>query len=96
MIGEMVANLDLGGELDQAEATVAAPIAVAAKTAGELFGVGERSWRKYDAAGLVPRPVRLNGAVRWVVSELREWARAKCPGRQQWEEMCDTAQGARK
>jgi hypothetical protein len=39
-----------------------------------------------NAAGLCPRPLRLNGAVRWHVDELKAWAAAGTPSRCKWEE----------
>jgi predicted DNA-binding transcriptional regulator AlpA len=61
-------------------------VAVGAKDAAAMFCVGERTWRRWNAAGLVPAPVKICGAVRWRVSELRAWGEAGCPSRARWEE----------
>ncbi len=63
------------------------PIAVDAAAAAVMFGMGERTWRRHDAAGLVPQPVRLGGAVRWPVDELQAWCAAGCPPRHKWAQM---------
>lgn len=62
-------------------------IAVDAAGAAVMFDLGERTWRRHDAAGLVPQPVRLGGAVRWPVDELQAWAAAGCPPRHKWAQM---------
>lgn len=62
------------------------PIFVDAKHAAALHSVGLRTWRAWDAAGRVPAPVRLSpGCVRWRLDELREWAEAGCPDRNEWQ-----------
>lgn len=89
MIGT-VASLDVG-ELDQGVA-IESPIAVDAKGAVALFGMGLRTWMTHHSAGRVPRPVHVGGCCRWVVDELRSWAAAGCPGRDRWEQTRAAAQ----
>jgi predicted DNA-binding transcriptional regulator AlpA len=43
-------------------------------------------WRDH-AAGRLPRPVRIGGAVRWRKKEILAWISAGCPDRQAWEQM---------
>ena len=62
-----------------------ARIAVSAREAGRLFGIAERSWRRLDSSGQVPRPIRVGSSVRWLVQELEEWGRQGCPDRARWE-----------
>lgn len=62
-------------------------IAVDAKDAAAMFGLSDRSWRRMNAAGQCPRPLRLGGAVRWNTDELREWAAAGSPSRARWDEL---------
>ena len=62
------------------------PLAVGADAAGALVGASGRAWRRWNAAGLVPTPVRIGGSVRWDVSELRLWITARCPSRVRWTE----------
>jgi len=66
-------------------ATRPRPIAVRAEEAAELFGVSRATWFRLHAAGLVPKPIELGGAVRWSVRELEEWTDAGCPPRERWE-----------
>lgn len=63
------------------------PIAVPGPDAARLFGLSARSWRRLNSAGLCPAPLRLNGAVRWDVAELRSWAAAGTPSRSKWEQI---------
>ena len=67
------------------------PIALNAKQAAALFGLSERAWRRAHAAGLIPAPLKIFGAVRWGSAELRLWAEAGCPNRQAWESMKNVA-----
>ncbi|MDY7107860.1 MAG: helix-turn-helix domain-containing protein [Planctomycetota bacterium] len=62
----------------------AMPLLVRARQAARMCGVGERTWRRWHAAGLVPAPVRVGGAVLWRVSELVAWTQAGAPSRAEW------------
>lgn len=61
------------------------PLAIDARNAAALFGLSVRTWRRLDAAGGCPRPLRLGGAVRWSPDELAAWRDAGCPARAEWE-----------
>lgn len=62
------------------------PILVDARRVAALLGVGLRTLRTMDAAGRLPKPVRLSsGCVRWRLAELRDWTDAGCPDREAWE-----------
>jgi len=61
------------------------PLRVDAAQAAELFSVGLRTWRMWDAAGRVPRPVRIGSRVLWSYRELMRWDAAGMPDRDQWE-----------
>ena len=61
------------------------PLAVDARGAARLCSLGERTWRRHNAAGLVPRPVRLGGRLLWIVAEVQQWLAAGCPSRVEWE-----------
>jgi prophage regulatory protein len=61
------------------------PLLVTARTAAEMCGISLRTWRTWDAAGRIPRPVRIGRSTRWGVDELRAWIGAGCPRRSEWE-----------
>jgi hypothetical protein len=61
------------------------PGMVRGKGAAAWCSVGLRTWRAWDAAGLVPRPVRIGGCVLWSLAELRAWRDAACPSREAWD-----------
>ena len=63
----------------------AEPLLVDARTAARLFGIGLATWRRHDAAGKVPAPVRLGGGVLWRRAELADWTAAGGPDRRTWE-----------
>jgi predicted DNA-binding transcriptional regulator AlpA len=58
---------------------------VAARQAARMCGKSLRTWRSWDAAGLIPRPIRIGHSVLWRAEELRLWVLARCPRRQEWE-----------
>jgi predicted DNA-binding transcriptional regulator AlpA len=58
---------------------------VTAKQAAAMCGKSLRTWRTWDAAGWIPRPVRIGRSTLWRVDELREWIAAGCPRRTEWE-----------
>jgi predicted DNA-binding transcriptional regulator AlpA len=58
---------------------------VDAERLAKLLSAGLRSIRAWDAAGKLPRPVKIGGRVVWVVSEIRAWLEAGAPDRATWE-----------
>ena len=63
----------------------AAPLLLTAKQAAALCGKSLRTWRTWDAAGLVPMPVRISRSVLWRADELAAWINAGCPLREHWQ-----------
>jgi predicted DNA-binding transcriptional regulator AlpA len=61
------------------------PLLVNARTAAVLCGKSLRTWRAWDAAGRIPRPVRIGRSTLWRLEELKAWAAAGCPRREEWE-----------
>ena len=43
------------------------------------------SLRRDDAAGRLPAALRIGGAKRWRVDEIRRWVDAGCPDRKTWQ-----------
>lgn len=60
-------------------------MSVDARTAGAMFDLSERAWRRLDVTGKVPEPIRVGRSVRWRLKELAAWVRAGCPDRETWE-----------
>lgn len=61
------------------------PIAVDAACLAQMLGLSVRTIRRLDAAGKLPRPIKIGGAVRWRRAEIELWLEADCPDRQRWE-----------
>jgi predicted DNA-binding transcriptional regulator AlpA len=61
------------------------PLLLTAKQAAAMCGKSLRTWRTWDAAGWIPRPVRIGRSTLWRADELREWVVAGCPRRAEWE-----------
>jgi predicted DNA-binding transcriptional regulator AlpA len=61
------------------------PLLLTARQAASMCGKSLRTWRTWDALGLVPRPVRIGRSTLWRADELRDWVAAGCPRRQEWE-----------
>jgi predicted DNA-binding transcriptional regulator AlpA len=60
---------------------------VSAKEASRMCGKSLRTWRAWDAAGWIPRPVRIGRSTLWSVQELRDWIAAGCPRRHEWDSL---------
>lgn len=58
---------------------------VSAKQAAAMCSKSLRTWRTWDAAGWIPRPVRIGRSTLWRANELRDWVSAGCPRRDEWE-----------
>lgn len=61
------------------------PLLLSARQAAIMCGKSLRTWRTWDAAGWIPRPVRIGRSTLWRADELREWVAAGCPRRPEWE-----------
>jgi predicted DNA-binding transcriptional regulator AlpA len=62
------------------------PLAVDAKGLAKMLELSVRTIRTMDAAGKLPRPIRLNGySVRWPIGEIKDWLNAGAPDRRTWE-----------
>lgn len=68
-----------------AEPLTTAPLLVGAKQLHPRLSVGLRTLRSMDAAGKLPKPLRLGGKVLWNVAEIEAWIEAGCPDRETWE-----------
>ena len=68
-------------------ATEPAPALLVADAAAlaPMLSIGLRTLRTWDAAGRLPRPVRVGGKVLWQLSEIRGWLEAGAPDRKTWE-----------
>jgi predicted DNA-binding transcriptional regulator AlpA len=69
-------------EPNQATADV---LLLSARRAADLCGKSLRTWRTWDAAGWIPKPVRIGRSTLWRADELRAWVEAGCPRREAWE-----------
>ena len=63
------------------------PLAIPAKEVARLFGVSVRQIWRLNSAGLLPKPLRLNGSVRWSRKEVEAFIEAGAPDRETWEAM---------
>lgn len=55
-----------------------------ARQAATLCGKSLRTWRTWDTAGWIPKPVRIGRSTLWRAYELRAWVAAGCPRRAEW------------
>ena len=60
------------------------PFTLDAKLLAVRFLVCPRTIRTWDASGLLPSPVRISRAVRWLATEITAWEQAGCPTRETW------------
>ena len=63
------------------------PLLMTAEDAASQLSISKAHFYRMHNAGKIPLPVRLGGAVRWRVEELRAWIAAGMPSRQRWQAM---------
>jgi len=63
----------------------AEPLALTIRDLAALLRRSEPSLHRDNAAGRLPRPIRLNKSLRWLRSEILEWLGMGCPTREQFE-----------
>ena len=63
------------------------PSLVNSGDAARLLGVSRAHFYRMLKSGRAPGPVRLGGAVRWRLNELRAWADAGMPPLNRWRAM---------
>jgi predicted DNA-binding transcriptional regulator AlpA len=61
------------------------PALLRARDASKLCGISLASWWRWDAAGRMPRGVKIGGARLWSRGELLAWIDAGCPDRAEWQ-----------
>jgi predicted DNA-binding transcriptional regulator AlpA len=62
----------------------AEPLVVDAARLAVLLSCGVRTVRTWDAAGRLPKPLRIGGRVVWRVAEVHDWLAAGAPDREAW------------
>ncbi len=72
-------------QCDTIDHICADPLLLTARQAAEICGKSLRTWRTWDSAGLIPRPVRIGRSTLWRLDELKRWIAASCPRRAEWE-----------
>jgi len=60
-------------------------LAVSARQLAVMLGVSLRQVWRLNASGMLPRPIRLGGSVRWNRREILDWFKSGCPDRRTWE-----------
>ncbi len=59
------------------------PCLIAAADLARLLDISTRALWRLRSAGRLPQPIRLGGAVRWRLAEIKQWIAAGCPARWQ-------------
>ncbi len=72
-------------EVNEHNAMPLQQLLVTAKQAARMCGKSLRTWWTWDSAGSIPRAVRIRHSTLWRADELRAWAEAGCPRRDEWE-----------
>ncbi|MEX0702456.1 MAG: helix-turn-helix domain-containing protein [Planctomycetales bacterium] len=55
-----------------------------AREVAQLLRLSDRTVRRLDSAGRLPRGLRIGGSKRWRRDELLAWIAAGCPRRSDW------------
>jgi predicted DNA-binding transcriptional regulator AlpA len=64
-----------------------APLVVDVRGLAVLLSRSETSLDRDDAAGRLPKPIRIGRAKRWLISDIELWLRHGCPSRREFEVM---------
>ena len=67
-----------------ADCSPAASRMVSVEDVAELLSASERTVRRLDSAGKLPRGIKVGGLKRWRLDELAAWIAAGCPPRDRW------------
>ncbi len=70
--------------VDPSEERSSSPF-IKAEEIAPLCRVSVRTWRAWDAAGFIPRPIRIGRTKLWKRDEFYAWCAAGCPTREVWE-----------
>lgn len=65
--------------------TIDAPggaLLLSAKQSAKLCGVSVATFWRWDSAGRIPMALRIGGTTRWRLDDLKNWAAAGCPHRE--------------
>jgi predicted DNA-binding transcriptional regulator AlpA len=57
------------------------------KAVATILSLSPITVHRLNSSGLIIRPLRISGSVRYVQSELMAWIQAKMPRRSEWEAM---------
>ena len=52
---------------------------------GQILALSKRTIHRFNSSGLIIRPLRISGSVRYVKSELMAWIASGMPKRSEWE-----------
>ena len=74
----------LPADVDPDDESASTPLLVGGRELAALLRIGLRTLRSMDAAGKMPRPVRISHSVRWSLAEIRDWIDAGAPDRETW------------
>jgi len=60
---------------------------LSSEAVGRILSLSKRTVHRLNSAGLIIRPLRISGSVRYLESELMDWIRAGMVDRKTWEAM---------
>ncbi len=60
---------------------------LSAKQLATVLGVSLRHVRRLNTEGMLPHPVQLGRAIRWIEYEITAWLEAGAPNRNLWEKL---------
>jgi len=84
MVHREITEANKGQDIDHRR-QLPIPLLLTAADAAALTGKSLRTWRTWNAAGLIPKPIRIGRSTLWRTDELRAWVAAGCPCRKLWE-----------
>lgn len=62
-------------------------ILLTAQAVGQVLSLSKRQIFRLNSYGKIPAPVKINGSVRWKLSDIERWISLDCPDRKSFESM---------
>lgn len=69
------------------EVKQSAEMLLSTEAVAQILSLSKRTVHRLNSSGLIIKPLRISGSVRYLESELLAWIRAGMPDRRSWEAM---------
>jgi predicted DNA-binding transcriptional regulator AlpA len=75
------------------EAKQSIEMLLSTEAVAQILSLSKRTIHRLNSSGLIIKPLRISGSVRYLQSELMTWIKAGMPNRSEWETRKNAGQG---